>query len=803
MQCGPSIAAARAELFDARRPAGGRRRGAPLVAAALALAAGLHAGTAHADARTEARRHFKAGMALVAQKKLVEGIKELEKAYEIYPHPNVAYNVAAAQTELGNYDLAIAAYRSYLDSNPSDRAQVEKIIADLQEKLATQKVGPEAPPAGGKPGEVKPGEAKPGEARAGRGQAGRDEAGRGQAGRDEAGRGQAGRDEAGRDEAAGAGPGRAAGRPAAGGESASGAARTEDVYQETVVTASRGAQSPLDSPNSTSIITKQDIHLSGITRIPEAGAPARRQHGRDGGSTGGDEERPTMRGFNSRQANKLLVLVNGRSVYNDILGSTFWESFSIDVDQIERIEVVRGPGSALYGADAFAGVINIITIAPGVGKPGARVGIGDGGQGLRIGLGLGAEEGDFAYRASVGYTRYPRWTREVADGRRDVTTGDFDQNLAVENLRANLGLSYRINKDNQIELSGGFARLALEFYGIGPFNDFELKGDNIDVALGYKGKYINAKAYFDRLDVTARGRTTSTSATRSTRRTRSRTCSTSRAEYVNDFRTKGLDHDIHAGLGYRLKDIIWSYLEQPTPVEHHFSAYVQDTLKIGDKVNLVASGRADYVPYLLKRVVGSPRGIGRLQADRPSGPALLGLHRVPDAELPRGVPGPAGRAHPAGRERHLVDEAADGPGLRPPARAGDERRGQLPQPAERLLRVRAHRLLQPGDEPHRVLAPVPAGRRSSPTRGPASAATTRRRGRTPPGSADGTTPPRSTTSSAARSAPARTRWRASTSSPTTRSTTTSSRTSPPARSPTSARATTRSTPASSSAPSSA
>src|SRR5512141_1891576 len=83
------------------------RRKASLVAAALALAASLHAGTASADARTEARRHFKAGMALVAQKKIVEGIKELEKAYEIYPHPNVAFNVAQAQAELGNYELAI------------------------------------------------------------------------------------------------------------------------------------------------------------------------------------------------------------------------------------------------------------------------------------------------------------------------------------------------------------------------------------------------------------------------------------------------------------------------------------------------------------------------------------------------------------------------------------------------------------------------------------------------------------------------------------------------------------------------
>src|SRR5262245_4195163 len=111
------------------------RKKAPLVAAALALAAALHAGAAHADARTEARRHFRQGMALIAQKKLAEGIKELERAYEIYPHPNVAYNVGAAQAEMGNLEMAVAAYRTYLDSNPADRAEVEKIVNDLNAKI--------------------------------------------------------------------------------------------------------------------------------------------------------------------------------------------------------------------------------------------------------------------------------------------------------------------------------------------------------------------------------------------------------------------------------------------------------------------------------------------------------------------------------------------------------------------------------------------------------------------------------------------------------------------------------------------
>src|SRR5262249_2101172 len=107
--------------------------------------------------------------------------------------------------------------------------------------------------------------------------------------------------------------------------------------------------------------------------------------------------------------------------------------------------------------------------------------------------------GDFSYRASVGYTRYPRWTREISTNRRDITVSDFDQNLGVENLRADLRMAYRFDKNNEINFGGGFARVALDVFGIGPFNDYAINADNSDVSIDYKGKYINARAYFDRL----------------------------------------------------------------------------------------------------------------------------------------------------------------------------------------------------------------------------------------------------------------------------------------------------------------
>jgi iron complex outermembrane receptor protein len=595
------------------RPA---RRRAALVASALALAAVLGSTNALADARTEARRHFKNGMSLVEKKRFSEGIKELEKAYELLPHPNVAFNIAQAQAEAGNLDFAIRAYRTYLQSDPPDRADVAKIMQELEEKLAAQKAAAAGATAGTtEPGKtpVEPGKTEPGEpGKTGPGEPGKTAV---EPGKTEPGEpGKTGPGEPGKTVVE---PGKTVGEPGKTGPKDTagaadrdradtsrivGQARTEDIYQETVVTASRNAQSPLDSPNSTSIVTRQDIHLSGITRIPEL---LRRVAGMDVMQITGGDTNVSMRGFNSRLANKLLILVNGRSIYNDILGSTFWEALSIDVDQIERIEVVRGPGSALYGANAFTGVINIITIAPGEGKPGVRVGYGDHAEAYGSAWASG-RDGDFSYRASAGYTRHPRWTRELAPGRLDTHVADIDQTLGSQNVRIDLRTTERINKDTEISIGGGYARFDLDVYGIGPFNDYQLRGDNSDVTVDFKSKHINARAYFTRLagrasvDYNYLGHTDYLSRPE-------QNSFDAEVEYVNDFKLPAaLKHDVHVGLGYRLKTVTWEYLESNIGGENHGSVYLQDAMSVGKSFTFIASGRLDYVPYL-SRVIPSPR----------------------------------------------------------------------------------------------------------------------------------------------------------------------------------------------------
>ena len=119
-----------------------------LVGAALFVAP-----AAHADERTEARSHFKKGMAAIVDGRYEAGIDELKKAYDILPHPNVLYNIARAYVDVGDLEDAIANYRRYLESNPPDRDEVERTISSLDARQRKQQaqlfdVQAPAPPAG-------------------------------------------------------------------------------------------------------------------------------------------------------------------------------------------------------------------------------------------------------------------------------------------------------------------------------------------------------------------------------------------------------------------------------------------------------------------------------------------------------------------------------------------------------------------------------------------------------------------------------------------------------------------------------
>jgi iron complex outermembrane recepter protein len=124
------------------------------------------------------------------------------------------------------------------------------------------------------------------------------------------------------------------------------------------LTLSRTEESFSQTAAAAYIITGDDIRRSGATSIPEAlrGAP-----GIEVARVDQHTWAITARGFNDSFANKLLVMIDGRTVYTPLFSGVFWDVQDTVLEDIDHIEIIRGPGSTLWGANAVNGVINIVT----------------------------------------------------------------------------------------------------------------------------------------------------------------------------------------------------------------------------------------------------------------------------------------------------------------------------------------------------------------------------------------------------------------------------------------------------------
>ena len=132
----------------------------------------------------------------------------------------------------------------------------------------------------------------------------------------------------------------------------------EELMQVKVVSAAKIEQALQDTAAAVFVITADDIRRSGVTNVMEA---LRLAPGVEVTRIDSSRWAITIRGFNGRFANKLLVLIDGRSVYTSQFSGVYWEIQDLFLPDIERIEVIRGPGGSLWGSNAVNGVINIIT----------------------------------------------------------------------------------------------------------------------------------------------------------------------------------------------------------------------------------------------------------------------------------------------------------------------------------------------------------------------------------------------------------------------------------------------------------
>ena len=133
----------------------------------------------------------------------------------------------------------------------------------------------------------------------------------------------------------------------------------EELMNSEVTSVSLRAEPLAHAPAAIDVLTDEDIHRSGAQTLPEILRLARNL---EVAQIDAQRYAISARGFNSYEAsNKLLVLIDGRSVYTPLYSGVFWDQQHVPLDNIERIEVVSGPGGTLWGANAVNGVINIIT----------------------------------------------------------------------------------------------------------------------------------------------------------------------------------------------------------------------------------------------------------------------------------------------------------------------------------------------------------------------------------------------------------------------------------------------------------
>jgi iron complex outermembrane receptor protein len=209
----------------------------------------------------------------------------------------------------------------------------------------------------------------------------------------------------------------------------------EQLGNVEVTTVSKDPQQVQKTPAAIFVITQEDIRRSGVTSIPQA---LRLAPGVEVQQIDGNHWSVSIRGFAGQFSKSLLVLVDGRSVYTPLFEGVYWDLPYVMLEDVERIEVVRGPGGTIWGSNAVNGVLNIITrSADSTQGALATMGIGSVDQGTG-GVRYGATAGkDFNYRVyGMGSIRGPeshpdgdlfdRWRLGQMGFRSDWKSGEKD-----------------------------------------------------------------------------------------------------------------------------------------------------------------------------------------------------------------------------------------------------------------------------------------------------------------------------------------------------------------------------------------
>lgn len=363
----------------------------------------------------------------------------------------------------------------------------------------------------------------------------------------------------------------------------------EELMNYPVTSVSKKEEKLSEAAAAIHVITQEDIRRSGVTSIPEA---LRLAPGMQVARLDSHTWAISARGFNDIFANKLLVLLDGRSVYTPLFSGVFWEIQDTLLEDIERIEVIRGPGATLWGANAVNGVINIIT------KRAKDT------QGFLITGGGGTEERGFGgvrYGTKLSDNAFLRVYGKYFNRDESVLPNGDDAGDAWQMGQGGFRIDWDASENNLLTFQGDVYGGKLEqtltrLSPIPPFTPNNVHGRSDEAGGNLLGRWTHEFAADSRMALqTYYDRTFRDSAN----------FKEDRDAFDVDFQHRfalGHRQDIVWGLGYRLTtdkvretDNFDVSLDPPSRTTHLFSSFVQDEITlVKERLNLTLGSKFEH-----------------------------------------------------------------------------------------------------------------------------------------------------------------------------------------------------------------
>jgi iron complex outermembrane receptor protein len=343
-----------------------------------------------------------------------------------------------------------------------------------------------------------------------------------------------------------------------------------------VISVSRREERATDAAAAISVITAEDIRRSGATNLVEA---LRMANGVAVARGSGSSWAVSARGFNISSANKMQVMIDGRNAYSPLFAGTFWDVQGVLLEDVDRIEVIRGPGATLWGTNAVNGVINIITKA----APATQGGLLAGAAGTETNFGAvrwGGRAGDQGY-----YRFYTNYIHLGDLAFSDGTSARDPMQRGFMGFRSD----WTLQNSDQVTVQGDLYRMNADRLAA---DDINARGGNL-VARWTRQlagqAMIQVQGYYDRT---------------------SRDLPPSLFEVRNTYDVE-MQHHVMAGernnlvwgLGYRAsadetRTVSTVSFEPPERTLHWFSAFGQDEIAlVADRLHLVFGSKLEHNSY--------------------------------------------------------------------------------------------------------------------------------------------------------------------------------------------------------------